>query len=131
MKIAPALVLACALSGCAAVKSFETGVSRLDTAALAAIETGENYLGRANAALVRRQPTIQRAAALCVVAEGYVRTIHDATGRISDAVLADAQRAAAVCKAIAESPNVTVGSIAAAIGQQLLILQNAAQLPKR
>ena len=116
MKIIATLALAIALSGCATVRTVETGI-RLQSSA--------------NAALARRQPTIQHAAALCVVAYGYVRTIHDATGRISDAVLADAQRAAAVCKAIAESPNVTVGSIAAAIGQQLLLLQNAAQLPKR
>lgn len=125
----PLALVLCAgllLGGCAQLNSFGAG---LEAGAVRFTATGSHALLKINTRLARQEANIGLWAGRCATALGYVHTIAALTGNISPAVVANADRAAAACKALAENPQVSAASIATGIATALTTLQTSAQLP--
>ena len=122
MPFALALTLAVLLSGCARLEKVSAGI---DAAAVRFEARGSAALLKVNAALVRASPAIGLWAERCDTALGYVHTI-GAAGLLSAKTLANADRAGAACRALANNPTLTAAGVATQIARALTTLQQSA-----
>ena len=114
------------LSGCAQLDRLGAG---LEAGVAQFTASGSHALLKINTRLARQEANIGLWAGRCATALGYVHTIAVLTGKISPAVVANADRAAAACRALAGNPQVSAASIATGLASALTTLQSSAQLP--